>query len=742
MSQASTDFNIRFNAESATFSKDVDYAKKMLRGYTKEANAANDATGNFSKKLIKGADQTKAFGDGVIHVAGAITASIGILTGATTVLIRKQAEQARQLEKQAVVAGIAVEEIQALSYASKQYGVSGEKFSDILKDVNDKLGDFAATGGGEFKDFFEQVAPKVGLTIQELQRMAGPEALIAIKAALDEANVPMQEQIFYLEAIANDASALMPLLDKQGEKLYELTKKYDDLNVAMSEHDIESFKQMDQELEDMALKLERSFSIAVLGAREQIGWLSEHIASSVSWWGELFDSWTDNPRTTNGLVKRLGDLREDAKSLQHELKQAQIELADLENTKQQAKGNPSQEAFLKYKGWDSRISKAKDKVSGLTSELNKLNSEIDANQKQYEVKVFGMHEQPKLKSSSTENTSIPVESSFQTQGSSKLSSLDNLYASEFEKLQLSHQERLTEIENFQLSEQEIKRRGYESLEALKTDYIEREKEYATEQEEAYFQKLDEQMQRELDSFAKKEEQKNNIAEQKAQQRAATQQRLDQQVMGMQFAIASQTLGLIASTAEEGSGIQKAAFIAQQAMAAGQIYMQGEVAAAAALAPPPIGLGPAAGAPYAASIRGMTALSMGLVLAQTVAGMAHEGMTEIPSEGSWYLDKGERVYTNESAQKLDYMYDAIMTLYSRDFSTNFNPSTHLQSNQQQNSNVSSGWTFVFNEAPQGSHVQDVDDERKVISFMMKDASESGQYYSYLSKKLGVKGGGLK
>ncbi|MGT9851974.1 hypothetical protein ACVSD9_24675 (plasmid) [Vibrio parahaemolyticus] len=40
--------------------------------------------------------------------------------------------------------------------------------------------------------------PKVGLTVDELQRMAGPEALIAVESAINPANVPMKQQIFYL----------------------------------------------------------------------------------------------------------------------------------------------------------------------------------------------------------------------------------------------------------------------------------------------------------------------------------------------------------------------------------------------------------------------------------------------------------------------------------------------------------------------------------------------------------------
>lgn len=43
------------------------------------------------------------------------------------------------------------------------------------------------------------------------------------------------------------------------------------------------------------------------------------------------------------------------------------------------------------------------------------------------------------------------------------------------------------------------------------------------------------------------------------------------------------------------------------------------------------------------------------IASGMAGMAHKGIDSIPDEGTWLLDKGERVYTNQSAQRIDEMY---------------------------------------------------------------------------------------
>ena len=41
-----------------------------------------------------------------------------------------------------------------------------------------------------------------------------------------------------------------------------------------------------------------------------------------------------------------------------------------------------------------------------------------------------------------------------------------------------------------------------------------------------------------------------------------------------------------------------------------------------------------------------------------AGMAHDGIDRIPEEGSWWLDKGERVLTEQTSSKLDNTLEEI------------------------------------------------------------------------------------
>lgn len=747
MSAQIADFNIRFNSDSAKFQKDVDYAKKMLRGYTKEAKAANDSTGNFDQQLKVAGTNFKEFGSATLKVTGMITAGFGAAVTASTYLVRQSAQQAREIERMATVAQVSVEQIQSLSYASEQYSIAGDKMADILKDVNDKLGDYAATGGGEFKDFFEQVAPKVGLTVDELQRMAGPEALIAVKEAMDQANVPMKQQIFYLESIANDASALMPLLENKGERLYELTQRYDDLNVAMSKYDIQQFKQMDQQIADMELKLGRAFSnlsrqvtYSLLPAMDDVNTFVDAMTKGVKDYTNQIEAFGMATATLN--VFSGTSMREKHREIFGEMIELQEELKEYEGV--DLNKLPSINPFGKSRNEWFNLQRD---LGMKRDELKALNDKVVEQQKRwssnFDYSTLGGNSANDDDGSgggtTPKNTELERQ---QAAGASRLSTLDMQYASERDKLLLAHEQRLADIDALQLSEQELARRGYDTMEALKTEYKEREKEfYATEQEE-FQRKQDEAIQREIDAFTRKEDEKTRKAEQAARQRAATEQRLEQQVLSMKFGLASQGLSLIEQTAKEGSFIQKAAFAAQKAMAAAQVYMQGEVAATAALAPPPIGLGPIAGVGQATAIRALAAASAGLIMGQAIAGMAHDGISEIPAEGTWLLNKGERVYTNYSAKQIDQMYKTIMAMYSKRFAAN-DPTMAYSQKMVANGNMAMAqpWQIIINEAPPGTSAE-IDDEKKIISIMMKDANSGGQYISYISQKLGVKPGGYK
>ncbi|MWP48526.1 MULTISPECIES: tape measure protein [unclassified Gilliamella] len=89
------------------------------------------------------------------------------------------------------------------------------------------------------------------------------------------------------------------------------------------------------------------------------------------------------------------------------------------------------------------------------------------------------------------------------------------------------------------------------------------------------------------------------------------------------------------TAGESSAAYKAMFVASKAAAIAQAIISTEVAADKALEFDPTGV-------MSGITRGLGYASVGMIAAQTISGMAHSGIDNIPKEGTWLLDKGERV----------------------------------------------------------------------------------------------------
>jgi methyl-accepting chemotaxis protein len=144
------------------------------------------------------------------------------LSAAVVSMTRSTVSAANEISQLSQVANANPEVFQRWSAASSTVGIAQEKLADILKDVNDRVGDFLQTGGGPMADFFEHIAPRVGVTADQFARLSGPEALQLYVDSLQKAGVNSQEMTFYLEAMASDATRLIPLLQNGGAEMTRL----------------------------------------------------------------------------------------------------------------------------------------------------------------------------------------------------------------------------------------------------------------------------------------------------------------------------------------------------------------------------------------------------------------------------------------------------------------------------------------------------------------------------------------
>lgn len=137
-------------------------------------------------------------------------------------------------------------------------------------------------------------------------------------------------------------------------------------------------------------------------------------------------------------------------------------------------------------------------------------------------------------------------------------------------------------------------------------------------------------------------------------------------------------GVMAQVFGENSKAYQAMFAVQKAMAIAQVMMNAPAtfsavmtsASAIPLVGPFIAPGLAAGA---VALQMAQAAMIGSVSFQPT-GMAHDGIDRIPEEGSWWLDKGERVLKEQTSSKLDSTLDEIRR-------TNREPAYDMPSVQQ-------------------------------------------------------------
>lgn len=179
---------------------------------------ATEATSEIEEGFTTAGLAAKAF--------GAIIA--GLSVGAVYDYVNSLMEAGDQLSSFSKLANSSVEQFQYYAKGAVSAGISMEQFADQMKDMQDRIGDFQQSGGGPLADFFENIAPLVGVTIQQFQKLSGPEALQLFYDSLQKVGATENDIKFYMESIIGDSSKLIPLLENGGEGF----KKWGDNAVA------------------------------------------------------------------------------------------------------------------------------------------------------------------------------------------------------------------------------------------------------------------------------------------------------------------------------------------------------------------------------------------------------------------------------------------------------------------------------------------------------------------------------
>lgn len=167
--------------------------------------------GKFRERLAGLNPVLGAVGSGLkslgVLAAGA-AAAIGASVATISLFSKGQARLADELTNTSNAIGVNREALQLWRIAGDRVGLSGEKVSDILKSVTERLGEFSRTGGGEAAE----VMDTLNLKIRDFRNLSPDEQLLKLGQAIGELG-SKSEQVALLEKLASDASQLQPLLD-------------------------------------------------------------------------------------------------------------------------------------------------------------------------------------------------------------------------------------------------------------------------------------------------------------------------------------------------------------------------------------------------------------------------------------------------------------------------------------------------------------------------------------------------
>ncbi len=212
-------------------------------------------TGSFTtdtQRASKAAQKAAREIESTFKQAGqAIAIGLAAAQTALTALVLKTTDTAKQIERFSQLANTSTQAFQYMAAGAAQFGIQQDKLSDILKDVQDKIGDFMQTGGGPLADFFDNIAPKVGVTAERFRKLSGPEALQLYVSSLQKANLSQSDMIFYMEALASDSSLLIPLLQNNGQEMKRFGDEAQRTGQIMSDDLIKQSKEFQQSIQTL-----------------------------------------------------------------------------------------------------------------------------------------------------------------------------------------------------------------------------------------------------------------------------------------------------------------------------------------------------------------------------------------------------------------------------------------------------------------------------------------------------------
>ena len=212
-------------------------------------------TSGVKAGLAKAKNGIKSFSTSAISTLKTVaTGGIAAIAAGFAVAARSSMLYGKEMLNLSALANTSFEDFQKLAAGAKTVGIESEKLADIYKDTSDKIGDFLETGGGPMADYFENIAPLIGQTAEEFRGLSGADALQKYYDGLQQANLDQETMTFYMEAIASDSAALIPMLHDGGAAFKSMGQEAKDAGRIMEQETAESLKRAEETIDKLKQK--------------------------------------------------------------------------------------------------------------------------------------------------------------------------------------------------------------------------------------------------------------------------------------------------------------------------------------------------------------------------------------------------------------------------------------------------------------------------------------------------------
>lgn len=193
------------------------------------------------EKQIKRLEKTgkKSFSGVSKAMSGLKASAIGAALAFGTLVIAGSKARLEN-ERLAKAAGMTGDAFDNTAAAFGTAGVSAEQTSDMLRDLNLKIAEAAVLGGGAAAEAME----KLGIKLKDIKDKTPEEQMLILNKRMQELNLTGDEQKTLWDSLASDMDRIQPLLANGAAGYIKLKDAADELNVKIPEKSIQSLQDM------------------------------------------------------------------------------------------------------------------------------------------------------------------------------------------------------------------------------------------------------------------------------------------------------------------------------------------------------------------------------------------------------------------------------------------------------------------------------------------------------------------